>query len=48
VTHADPVVIVSAVRTPLGRFQGDLSSLTSSEFVNSGYGTTAIAVERSR
>jgi acetyl-CoA C-acetyltransferase len=27
VTHADPVVIVSAVRTPLGRFQGDLSSL---------------------
>jgi acetyl-CoA C-acetyltransferase len=25
---SDPVVIVSAVRTPLGRFQGDLSPLT--------------------
>ncbi len=27
VTQADPIVIVSAVRTPLGRFQGELSSL---------------------
>ncbi len=26
--HADPVVIVSAARTPLGAFQGDLSSLS--------------------
>jgi len=25
-TSPDPVVIVSAARTPLGRFQGDLSS----------------------
>ncbi|MDZ5449838.1 acetyl-CoA C-acyltransferase [Labrys sp. ZIDIC5] len=28
-SSSDPVVIVSAVRTPLGRFQGDLSSLLS-------------------
>jgi acetyl-CoA C-acetyltransferase len=28
-SSSDPVVIVSAVRTPLGRFQGDLSSLPS-------------------
>jgi len=27
-SHADPVVIVSAVRTPLGRFQGELSPLS--------------------
>jgi acetyl-CoA C-acetyltransferase len=27
-TIADPVVIVSAVRTPLGRFQGDLASVS--------------------
>ncbi len=26
-TDSDPIVIVSAVRTPLGRFQGDLSAL---------------------
>ena len=26
--HTDPVVIVSAVRTPLGRFQGELSTLS--------------------
>ncbi|EPN56499.1 acetyl-CoA acetyltransferase, partial [Pseudomonas syringae pv. actinidiae ICMP 19096] len=25
--HHDPVVIVSAVRTPMGGFQGDLQSL---------------------
>ncbi len=24
----DPVVIAAAVRTPLGRFQGDLSAIT--------------------
>lgn len=29
-TAADPVVIASAVRTPLGRFQGELSPLTAS------------------
>ncbi|MGJ4856884.1 acetyl-CoA C-acyltransferase [Labrys sp. La1] len=28
-SNSDPVVIVSATRTPLGRFQGDLSSLAS-------------------
>ena len=40
---SDPVVIVSAVRTPMGGFQGDLSSLTSPEL-----GAVAIraAVER--
>jgi acetyl-CoA C-acetyltransferase len=27
----DPVVIVSATRTPLGRFQGDLSPLQAPE-----------------
>ncbi|HEX8593136.1 MAG TPA: acetyl-CoA C-acyltransferase [Pseudomonas sp.] len=27
-THNDPVVIVSAVRTPMGGFQGDLKSMT--------------------
>ena len=27
-THNDPIVIVSAVRTPMGGFQGDLKSLT--------------------
>lgn len=39
----DPIVIVSAVRTPMGGFQGELSSLTSPEL-----GSTAIkaAVER--
>ncbi|MEY4420791.1 MAG: hypothetical protein RLZZ498_1387, partial [Pseudomonadota bacterium] len=26
-THADPIVIVSAARTPMGSFQGDFSSL---------------------
>src|SRR3954466_10820245 len=29
-TIADPVVIVSAARTPLGRFQGDLASVPAS------------------
>ncbi|MBC9208005.1 acetyl-CoA C-acyltransferase [Roseomonas aerophila] len=27
-THADPVVIVAAVRTPLGRFQGELAGVS--------------------
>jgi acetyl-CoA C-acetyltransferase len=27
-TASDPVVIVSAARTPLGRFMGDLSSFS--------------------
>ncbi len=27
----DPIVIVAAARTPLGRFQGDLSSLSANE-----------------
>jgi len=27
-THADPIVIVSAARTPMGSFQGDFSSLS--------------------
>jgi acetyl-CoA C-acetyltransferase len=31
VTTQDPVVIVSAVRTPLGRFQGDLSGVSAPE-----------------
>jgi acetyl-CoA C-acetyltransferase len=41
--HQDPVVIASAVRTPMGGFQGDLASATSPEL-----GATAIraAVER--
>ena len=30
-TPSDPIVIVSAVRTPLGRFQGELSPLQASE-----------------
>jgi acetyl-CoA C-acetyltransferase len=42
---SDPVVIVSAVRTPIGEFQGGLQSVTAS-----GLGSTAIkaAVERAR
>jgi len=41
--HEDPVVIVSAVRTPMGGFQGDLKSLTAPQL-----GSAAIrgAVER--
>ena len=42
-SQADPIVIVSAVRTPMGGFQGDFNSLTASQL-----GATAIAaaVER--
>ncbi len=29
--HQDPVVIVSAARTPMGGFQGDLQSLSATE-----------------
>ena len=39
----DPVVIVSAVRTPLGGFQGALSSLTAA---NLGAVAIRAAVER--
>ncbi|KPW97888.1 Acetyl-CoA acetyltransferase, partial [Pseudomonas syringae pv. cerasicola] len=41
--HQDPVVIVSAARTPMGGFQGDLQSLSATEL-----GSIAIraAVER--
>lgn len=42
-SQADPIVIVSAARTPMGGFQGDFNSLTASQL-----GATAIAaaVER--
>mgnify|MGYP001333929815 CR=1 FL=1 len=39
----DPVVIVSAARTPMGSFQGDLSSLTAPQL---GAGAIRAAVER--
>lgn len=39
----DPVVIVSAVRTPLGRFQGDLAALPATAL---GARAIAAAVER--
>ena len=39
----DPVVIVSAARTPMGGFQGELSSLTSPQL---GAVAIAAAVER--
>jgi acetyl-CoA C-acetyltransferase len=42
---ADPVVIVSAARTPLGRFQGDLSSLSAH---NLGSHVIGAAVERAK
>jgi acetyl-CoA C-acetyltransferase len=41
----DPVVIVSAVRTPLGRFQGDLAALPATRL---GARAIAAAVERAR
>jgi acetyl-CoA C-acetyltransferase len=44
VTHDDPVVIVSAVRTPMGGFQGDLKSLTAPQL---GAAAIRAAVERS-
>src|ERR1044072_9935504 len=42
---ADPVVILSAARTPLGRFQGDLSSLSAH---NLGSHVIGAAVERAK
>src|SRR3954452_13373532 len=42
---ADPVVILSAARTPLGRFQGDLASLSAH---NLGSHVIGAAVERAR
>ncbi|WP_414198760.1 acetyl-CoA C-acyltransferase [Pseudomonas sp. F1_0610] len=41
----DPIVIVSAVRTPMGGFQGELSSLTSPEL---GAAAIKAAVERAQ
>jgi acetyl-CoA C-acetyltransferase len=32
--HADPIVIVSAARTPMGAFQGELSSLSAPELLS--------------
>src|SRR6201989_1972604 len=43
--QADPVVIVSAARTPLGRFQGDLSSLSAHRL---GSHVIGAAVERAK
>ena len=42
---SDPVVIVSAVRTPLGRFQGDLSSFSAH---NLGSHAVGAALERAK
>ena len=42
-TSRDPVVVVSAVRTPLGRFQGELAALSASEL---GAHAIRAAVER--
>ena len=42
-THNDPIVIVSAVRTPMGGFQGDLKSLTAPQL---GAAAIRAAVER--
>jgi len=42
-THDDPVVIVSAVRTPMGGFQGDLKSLSAPQL---GAAAIRAAVER--
>jgi acetyl-CoA C-acetyltransferase len=42
---SDPVVIVSAVRTPLGRFQGDLSSFSGH---NLGSHAIGAALERAK
>ncbi|MDB5633472.1 MAG: acetyl-CoA C-acetyltransferase, partial [Tardiphaga sp.] len=44
-TASDPVVIVSAARTPLGRFQGDLSSLSGHKL---GSHVISAAVERAK
>ncbi|MCX7309886.1 MAG: acetyl-CoA C-acetyltransferase, partial [Afipia sp.] len=42
---SDPVVIVSAVRTPLGRFQGDLSSFSAHHLGSHAIGA---ALERAK
>ncbi|HEY8334247.1 MAG TPA: acetyl-CoA C-acetyltransferase, partial [Tardiphaga sp.] len=42
---SDPVVIVSAARTPLGRFQGELSSLSGHKL---GSHVIRAAVERAK
>jgi acetyl-CoA C-acetyltransferase len=42
-THADPIVIVSAARTPMGSFQGDFSSLAAHDL---GGAAIKAAVER--
>ncbi|MBN8974845.1 MAG: acetyl-CoA C-acetyltransferase, partial [Rhizobiales bacterium] len=42
---SDPVVILSAARTPLGRFQGDLSSFSAHKL---GSTVIAAAVERAK
>ncbi|SAL20260.1 acetyl-CoA C-acetyltransferase [Caballeronia telluris] len=42
-THRDPVVIVSAARTPMAAFQGDFASLTAPEL-----GAAAISAARER
>lgn len=44
-SQSDPVVIVSAVRTPLGRFQGDLSSFSAH---NLGSHAIGAALERAK
>jgi acetyl-CoA C-acetyltransferase len=47
---ADPVVIVAATRTPLGRFQGDLSALQAAALgahvIRSALGKSGLAAER--
>ena len=47
---SDPVVIVSAARTPLGRFQGELSSLSGhklgSHVIAAAVGRAKLAPER--
>ena len=42
-THTDPIVIVSAARTPMGSFQGDFSSLAAHDL---GGAAIKAAVER--
>ncbi len=44
-TASDPVVIVSAARTPLGRFMGDLSSFSAHKL---GSHVIGAAVERAK
>ena len=43
--NSDPVVIVSAARTPLGRFMGDLSPLSAHQL---GSHVIGAAIERSK